>query len=190
MNMAKVIVFNMVSVDGYFAGVDGDISWHNVDGEFNEFAIGQLREEAGALIFGRVTYDLMAGYWPSEKTVKNDPVVAALMNNTNKIVFSRSLKKAEWNNTRLMDKIDAAEIEKLKLQSQKNLLIFGSGQIVQEFAKLGLVDEYRLMVNPVALGAGKSLFKEQAKLAFLDLKQFKNGNVLLYYRPIKIINAA
>ena len=173
----------MVSVDGFFAGVDGDISWHNVDGEFNEFAIKQLEEEAETLLFGHTTYDLMASYWPSQQAMQNDPIVARLMNNTDKIVFSRTLEKADWNNTKLMKAVDPDEIQKLKQAEGKDLFIFGSGQIVQEFVKLGLVDEYRLMVNPVTLGAGKPLFKQAMKLRLLKSKPFNSGNVLLCYEP-------
>ena len=174
----------MVSVDGFFAGTDGNINWHNVDREFNQFAEKQTNE-FGMLIFGRVTYDLMSSYWPTETSIKDDPIVAGLMNNTPKIVFSKNLSHAEWNNTKVINDIKKLEIGKLKnsKKRQKPIAIFGSGQIVQEFAKLGLVDEYRLMINPVALGAGKSLFKEHSKLKLLSTKEFKNGNVLLYYEP-------
>jgi len=171
----------MVSVDGFFAGNDGNINWHNVDKEFNEFAIKQL-DEVGILLFGKTTYDVMESYWPKEKTIKNDPVVAGLMNSLPKIVFSRLMDKADWNNTELKHEIKKSDIEKLKQKAEKDLFIFGSGTIVQEFAKLGLVDEYRLMVNPVVLGAGKPLFKEAMKLKLLKSKQFNNGNVLLNYQ--------
>jgi dihydrofolate reductase len=181
--MKKIIVFNMVSLDGFFAGVDGNINWHNVDKEFNEFAIKQTAE-FGTLIFGRKTYDLMAGYWPSEETIKNDPIVAGLMNNTPKIIFSRNLQKAEWSNTELVKEIKADEIKKLKTSAQKDLAIFGSGQIVREFTRLGLIDEYRLMVNPVILGSGKPLFTDPLKLKLLKSREFKNGNILLTYEPI------
>lgn len=182
--MKKVIVFNMLSVDGFFAGVDGNINWHNVDAEFNEFAIKQLGE-VGILLFGKTTYDVMASYWPKEQAVNDDPIVAGLMNSLPKIVFSRSMDKAEWNNTEIKDKIEIEEIRKLKQALEKDIFIFGSGTIVQEFAKLGLVDEYRLMVNPVVLGQGKPLFKQPSKLKLLESKQFNNGNVLLYYQAIK-----
>jgi dihydrofolate reductase len=183
--MAKIIVFNMVSVDGYFAGTDGDISWHNVDAEFNEFAIEQLQNEAGLLLFGRKTYELMSSYWPSEKSLKDDPIVAGLMNSIPKIVFSTSLDKAEWNNTKLVSKIDTDEITKLKQNTDKNIFIFGSGQIVQKFAPLGLIDEYRLMINPVVLGQGKTLFKDSIRLKLLSSREFKNGNILLSYATNK-----
>ncbi len=180
--MKKLIVFNMLTVDGYFAGVNGEIDWHNVDAEFNEFAEKQT-PEFGTLIFGRVTYELMAGYWPSAAALKDDSIIAGIMNSANKIVFSRSLKSVEWNNSRLVKDINPDEIKKLKEAAEKDMAIFGSGQIVQQFAKLGLVDEYRLMINPIILGAGKPLFKEYQTLKLLSSREFKNGNVLLSYRP-------
>ena len=138
-------------------------------------------KEVGLLLFGRTTYELMVRYWPSEQAAKNDPVVAGLMNSAPKMVFSSSMDKAEWNNTRLIKEIKKSEIEKLKQGTGRDIFIFGSGQIVQEFAKMGLIDEYRLMVNPVALGQGKPLFKGPAKLKLLKSREFKNGNVLLCY---------
>lgn len=172
----------MISVDGFFCGPNGEIDWHNVDGEFNEFAIKQLTDEVGLLLFGRTTYELMAGYWSSQGAVKDDPIVARLMNNAEKIVFSKSMNKAEWNNTRLVKDIGTEYIRKLKSETGKDIFIFGSGTIVQEFASLGLIDDYRLMVNPVALGIGKPLFKEKTKLKLLTSREFKNGNVLLFYQ--------
>ena len=172
----------MVSVDGFFAGEDGNINWHNVDQEFNDFAEIQTAE-FGTLIFGRVTYDLMAGYWPTTEVIKSDPIIARLMNGLPKVVFSKKLAKAEWNNTKLMGNINTDEIRKLKQSSEKPMAIFGSGQIVQEFAKLGLIDEYRLMINPVILGRGKPLFKEPMKLKLVNSRIFKSGNVLLTYEP-------
>ena len=174
----------MITVDGFFAGVDGNINWHNVDREFNDFAEKQT-PEFGTLIFGRITYDLMAGYWPKEGPVKDDPIVAGIMNSANKIVFSRTMEKADWNNTRLIKEINSANIQKLKQESTKPMAIFGSGQIVQEFAKLGLIDEFRLMINPVILGKGKALFADYAKLKLTGNREFKNGNVLLTYEPVK-----
>jgi dihydrofolate reductase len=173
----------MISVDGFFAGPNGEIDWHNVDAEFNEFAIKQLGE-VGLLLFGRTTYELMAGYWPNEQVIKNDPVVAGLMNNVSKIVFSASMGKAEWNETEILNTIEKLNIERLKEKAGKDIFIFGSGTIVQEFTKLGLIDEYRLMVNPVALGLGKPLFKDKQKFKLLKSREFKNGNVLLCYEPI------
>ncbi|HVZ67058.1 MAG TPA: dihydrofolate reductase family protein [Patescibacteria group bacterium] len=182
--MRKIIVFNMVTVDGYFAGSDGNIDWHMVDSEFNDFAIKQTAE-FGTLIFGKTTYDLMKSYWPTEAALKDDPTVAKLMNETPKIVFSKSLKSATWENTVLMDEIDTNAIRKLKEEKDKDIAIFGSGEIVQQFANLDLIDEYRLMVNPVILGEGKLLFKgvKKTNLNLVNSRTFGNGNILLYYQP-------
>jgi len=100
--MQRLVVFNLVTLDGYFAGQNGDISWHQVDDEFQEFA--ETNSNSGStLLFGRVTYELMASYWSSPEALKNDAVVAKGMNSASKIVFSRILKKADWANTRLVD---------------------------------------------------------------------------------------
>jgi len=173
----------MISLDGYFAGSGGELNWHNVDAEFNnEFAVPQLKS-AGLLMFGRMTYDLMASYWPTEQAIKNDPVVAGLMNGLPKLVFSTTIEQADWNNTKVVKEIRKLEIEKLKQETAKDILILGSGNIVQQFAKLGLIDEYRLMINPVALGVGKTLFADKIKFKLLKSREFKNGNVLLCYAP-------
>src|SRR5258708_25381331 len=98
--MKKLLVSEMVSVDGFFAGPNGEIDWHNVDEEFNTFAIEQL-DSVDTLVFGRVTYELMASYWPTAEALKDDSVVAAKMNALPKIVFSKTLEKVEWNNSLL-----------------------------------------------------------------------------------------
>lgn len=181
----------MVTVDGFFAGPHGEIDWHRVDAEFNEYAIDMLHS-ADMLLFGRTTYDLMAGYWPSPNVIKNDPIVAGLMNSLPKIVFSKTEQGAadfSWNNTKVMLDIVPEEIMKLKQEPGKDILIFGSGTIVSAFARLGLIDEYRLIVNPVILGSGKMLFSgavganEKIVLKLLKTKTFASGNVLLYYSP-------
>jgi dihydrofolate reductase len=185
--MRKIILFNMITLDGFFEGPNRDIGWHNVDEEFNEFAIDQLNSADG-LIFGRVTYQLMAGYWPTELATTDDPIVAGLMNRIPKIVFSRTLEKVEWNNTRLVKEDVAGEISKLKQQTGKDLYIFGSADLASTFTELGLIDEYRIIVNPVVLGSGTPLFKDlnhKLNLKLLKTKTFKSGNVLLYYQPIE-----
>jgi len=158
MNMRKIVLFNMATLDGLFAGPGGEIDWHHVDEEFNEFAIAQLNS-AGGLLFGRATYQGMASYWPTDVAMKNDPIVADKMNTLPKIVFSRTLERVEWNNTRLVKGNVAEEISKLKQQPGKDLLLFGSADLASTLTNLGLIDEYRVMVNPVVLGSGKPLFK-------------------------------
>jgi len=183
--MRKLFVFNLVTVDGFFAGPNGEIDWHNVDVEFNEYAIEML-DSVDTLLFGRVTYDLMAGYWPTPEGVKDDPLVAERMNNLHKIVFSRKMDKAEWRNTRLVKENIEEEVRKLKKESCKDMVILGSGTIVSQFARTSLIDEYRLMVNPIVLGSGKPLFKDISERIPLRLTKtwtFSSGNVLLTYEP-------
>lgn len=186
--MSKLFSFNMVSLDGFFEGSSKwDLSWHNVDSEFNEFAIAQLNE-IGTLLFGRVTYEGMVGYWSSPDAAKNDdPVVAGLMNQIPKIVFSKTLNKADWNNTQLVKDRVADEISKLKKQSGKDLAIFGSANLMSELMRMGLIDEHRVLVNPIILGNGTPLFqtKDKVALKLLKTRTFGNGNVLLTYQPAK-----
>ena len=181
--MRKLFSFNMLTIDGFFEGSKWDLSWHNVDAEFNEFAVAQLNE-IDTLLFGRVTYEGMASYWPTPDAVKNDPIVAGLMNRIPKIVFSKTLDKAEWNNTRLIKDHTADEASKLKKQSGKDLAIFGSANLMSTLMQMDLIDEHRVMVNPVILGAGTPLFQTKNKfnLKLLKTRAFKNGNVLLSYQ--------
>ena len=183
--MRKVILFNMVSVDGLFEGPNRDINWHTVDEEFNQFAIKQL-DEADGLIFGRVTYELMASYWPTTAAAEDDPAVAERMNALPKIVFSKTLQAAGWQNTRLVSEDTAGEVTRLKQQPGADLLIFGSGCLAGYLTRHGLIDEYRLMVAPLVLGSGTPLFQGvhgPQSLKLLNTRAFGNGNVLLSYQP-------
>lgn len=183
--MQRLLLFMMVSLDGYYQRPNGEIDWHVVDDEFNEFAIAQL-DSVSALVFGRVTYQGMASYWPTPQALEDDPAVTKRMNQLPKIVISRTLERADWNNTRLVRDNAAQEIARLKAQADKDLIIFGSGDLVVSLAEQGLIDEYRIMVAPVVLGAGKSLFhglKHDLKLELLKTQTFRVGNVLLYYQP-------
>jgi len=181
--MRTLFAFDMVTLDGFFEGPDRDISWHNVDDEFNAFAGRQLGTVDG-LLFGRVTYQLMALYWPT--AAGNDPVVTLKMNTLPKFVFSRTLERAEWNNTRLIRENAAEEILKLKQERGKDLALFGSANLLSTLAQAGLVDEYRLMVNPILLGKGTPLFQgldRRMDLKLISSNTYRSGNVLLCYRP-------
>jgi dihydrofolate reductase len=181
--MRKLYLFMMVSLDGFFEGPNAEIDWHNVDEEFNEFAIAQL-DETDTLLFGRVTYQGMASWWPTQIAMENDPVVAGKMNNIPKVVFSRTLDKAEWSNSRLIKENIAEEVTKLKQQPGKDMAIFGSSNLTVSLIDMGLVDELRIMVNPVVLSSGKALFSgidHRLPLKLAKTRTFKSGNVLLYY---------
>jgi dihydrofolate reductase len=183
--MRRVFLFIMVSLDGYYEGPNQDISWHHVDKEFNDFAIQQL-DEVDMLLFGRVTYQMMASWWPTPSAIESDPIVAGKMNSLPKIVFSRTLAKAEWNNSRLIKDNIADRVAELKQQPGKDLAIFGSSDLAASLLQMGLIDELRIMVNPVVLGNGKPLFKglnHRAELRLTRTRSFGSGNVLLYYEP-------
>lgn len=184
--MRKLFEFNLVTLDGYFEGPNRDIGWHNVDAEFNDYAVDMLNS-VDTLIFGRVTYELMANYWPTPAAMKNDPIVAEKMNMLPKIVFSRkTLDKVEWHNTKLVKDIIEVDIENMKREPGKDMVVLGSGSIVSAFAQRGLIDEYRIMINPIVLGDGIPLFKgikDRINLNLIKTRTFRNGNVLLYYQP-------
>lgn len=184
----KVIFQMMVTLDGFFEGPNREIDWHNVDQEFNDYAI-DLLNHVDVLLFGRVTYELMASYWPTPSATTDDPIVADKMNSLSKIVFSKTLEKADWNNTRLVKENIPEEISKLKQSlpgQDKDLAIFGSSDLALTFIQHNLIDEYRIIVNPIVLGKGKTLFKglkDKLDLKLLKTKTFNSGNVLLYYVP-------
>ncbi len=185
--MRKLFAFNMVTLDGFFEGPDRDINWHRVDDEFNQFAVEQL-STVDAILFGRVTYELMASYWPTPAATTDDPIVADLMNRLPKIVFSRTLEYSGWNNTRLIKDHIAEEITTLKQLPGKELALFGSANLLSTLIRMDLVDEHRIIVNPVVLGRGTPLFQgieEPLGLILQTTKVFASGNVLLTYRPAK-----
>ena len=185
--MRKIIVSEMVTSDGFFAGPNGEIDWFFWNEEMAKSAI-DLISTVDTLLFGRVTYELMVSYWPSASSPTEDPIIIDRMNNLPKIVFSRTLEKVEWgewNNAKLIKEITAEEILKMKKQPGKDMVIYGSGSIVAAFMNLGLIDEYYLLVNPIVLGRGKPLFKDlndKHKLRLLRTKTFSNGVVLLHYQ--------
>ena len=183
--MRKLLSFMVVTLDGYYEGPNGEFDWPNVDDEFNEFALNQLND-IDTLLFGRATYEGMASYWPTPAALEDDPAVAERMNSVDKVVFSSSLDKADWQNTTLVKENAAGTISELKRQPGKYLAIFGSPELTASLLEQGLVDELRVMVNPILLGAGKSLFRTLPDRVPLELRQtttFSSGNVLLTYRP-------
>ena len=184
--MRKLYLFNMMTLDGLFEGpTKWDLSWHIVDAEFNQFAIEQL-DSTGIILFGRVTYEGMASYWSSENATKDDPIVAGKMNSIPKIVFSKTLARAEWHNTKLVKEDAGKEIDNLKRQGGKDIAIFGSASLASGLIKEGLIDEFRIILNPVVLGKGRPLFgniETKTNLRLERMKSFKSGNVLLYYTP-------
>ncbi len=184
--MRKVIVFNQVSLDGFIADANGNMQWaHRSDPEWNAFVAENAKGDA-AFLFGRKTYDLMASYWPTPMAAKNNPVVADCMNAMPKVVVSKTMDKASWNNTRVLNGDLVKEVKKLKNESGPDFVIFGSGTIVSQLADAGLIDEYQFALNPIALGKGKGMFdglKQRVALKLTKSRAFGNGNVFLCYEP-------
>ena len=181
--MRKLSVFNSVSLDGYFSG---EIQWaHDAkpDKDFGKF-VEKNAEGGGELLMGRKTYDLMVKHWPTAEARKSDPVVAERMNNLPKVVFSRTLDRADWNNTKVVKGDLAAEVRKMKEAPGDDMVILGSGSIVSQLTKAGLIDEYQFVVVPVVLGKGRTMFEgvsEKVPLRQTKSKSFANGNVFLSY---------
>lgn len=182
--MSRLTVFNSVTLDGYFTGPNGELDWaHKQDPEWNEFVAGNASGD-GALLLGRKTYDMMAGFWPTPEAKKTMPEVAKGMNGMTKYVFSRSLKKASWPNTKLMKGDLVAEVRKLKKESDTDIVILGSGTIVAQLTQARLIDAYQVVLVPVVLGKGRTMFEGvENRLALKQTKTraFKNGNVVLWY---------
>lgn len=184
--MRSIFLFMMVSVDGYFEGPNHDLSWHNVDKEFSTFVHGQNTDAfVDTILLGHRTYDLMAGFWPTEQGKKGDGETARFMNETQKIVATRTSFTAEWGPTTVVGGDAVAEIATLKAAPGKDMIMLGSNELCVSLMEHGLVDEFRLMVNPVALGAGTPLFAGLSKrvaLARTSTREFDSGNVLNCYR--------
>ncbi len=184
--MRKVIVSNLVSLDGFIARSNGDLDWFVVNDEFFNYSY-DLLTKVDTILFGRNTYQGMANYWPTANP--GDSPMVDKMNQHTKIVFSTTLDSTPWgawNNARLVKDEIGAEITNLKQQSGKDMVIYGSGSIVSILAQLGLIDEYQLVICPVILGKGISQFKDvepSIKLNLIESRPFKNGSILSYYTP-------
>jgi dihydrofolate reductase len=183
--MRKLIAFNHISLDGYFTGANGDFSWArtgNDDPEYQAF-VKENASGGGALVFGRVTYQMMASYWPTPMARQHAAEVAEQMNGLEKIVFSRTLQEASWNNTTLLGGDLLTEVRKLKAGDGAGMAILGSGTIVAQLASASLIDEYQVVVNPVVLGAGRTMFDSKADLKLIRTRTFANGKIYLCYEP-------
>ena len=179
--MARLIMWNLMTLDGFVEGPNRDISWHeDVWGEeLEQLSIEQLTA-AGGLLFGRVTYELMANHWPNATGR-----VADFMNAAPKFVFSRTLKQSPWNNTRMFGADVADTVTQLKRDTPKDIFLFGSADLGSHLTAHGLIDEFRIALNPIILGGGTPLFKpgERVKLKLLDSRPLSTGIVILRYAP-------
>jgi len=179
--MRKLIMWNIITLDGYFEGTKNwDLTFHNIvwGQELEKLSIEQL-QSADYLVFGRVTYEGMAAYWTNE-----EGEIADFMNKIPKLVFSKKLKSADWNNTTLISENAADEIRKLKAKGGKDLYVFGSANLSETFIKDDLFDEYRIGIAPVILGSGRPLFRQgnsPKNLSLVSSHQLLTGGVILKY---------
>jgi dihydrofolate reductase len=188
--MRNVILFAHISLDGFAAGPNGELDWIPYDEELEKYA-EKLVKETGTALYGRVTYEMMT-YW---RTVPSNPDAtkhelehAHWIEEVEKVVFSRSMKSSDWNNTKIIGSNIKEEVLRLKEQPGKNLMIFGSPGLAQTLMELDLIDEYRLTLNPVILGSGKPLFhdsKEKAPLKLLEAKTLNSGVICLHYQVVR-----
>lgn len=178
--MRTIFAFEMLSLDGFYAGPNDEFDWPNVDEEFFAWSLAQL-DRSDTIVFGRTTYEGMSAYWPNAPA--DDPT-AQRMNSLPKVVVSRTLETAAWNNSRIVRSLD--DIAELKRQPGKDIAVFGSFDLTVGLIEAGLLDELRVIVNPIVLGAGKSLLRSTDKriaLTLQDTHRFESGNVLLIYTP-------
>ena len=178
------------SLDGFVAGPNGEMDWINVDEEIFDY-VGQQTNEADTALYGRVTYQMMESYWPTvllnNSSTELELRHAKWMENISKIVFSETLEKVEWNNTRLINENIPKEIIKLKQQPGKNIMIFGSPRLTHSFMQWDLIDEYRININPVILGGGIPMFNIHSRidLKLIATKIFRSGVAGLHYKTVK-----
>jgi dihydrofolate reductase len=183
--LRKLVMFNRVSLDGFYAGPNGSIDWFIRDSEVDR----ALRQGAKSdtLVLGRVTYQLFENVWPRMAADPNAPEEARStgkeLNQMTKVVFSRTLKEVTWENSKLVSGDISQEVRTLKQGPGSDILIFGSGSLVQQLAPEGLIDDYFMLITPLILGTGKSLFEgvKNINLKLLESRSFETGNVLLHY---------
>jgi len=185
--MRKLIAQTLISLDGYFEDNNRGLNWHNIDQEFDNYTIEMLGG-FDTLLFGRVTYELMESFWPTEQAMKADPIVARYMNELPKVVFSKKLKTATWNNTKVVNANITEEVQKLKEQPGRDIGLFASSNLAKTFIEQNLIDEFHFLINPVVLGTGHSFLNGLAgkrKLKLIRSRIFDSGNVLLCYEPVR-----
>jgi dihydrofolate reductase len=195
--MRKIIAFDRVSADGYFSTPDGGLDWTVPDDQLDRDTGGRAGDEGGVgtMLFGRRTYEMFESFWPKVLDAPTDPhhagrsspairTMAEYINAATKIVFSTTRPDVTWHNSRLLRAVDTAEVERIKAEPGKDIMVFGSGSVVSKLTELGLVDEYHFVVGPLLLGAGRSLVRDvpvRTRLELLEAKPYPSGNVILRY---------
>ncbi|MBV7530342.1 dihydrofolate reductase family protein [Chitinophaga sp. sic0106] len=183
--MRKLISFQFLTLNGYFEDAKGHTDFTTQGADQRDFAISMLEKE-NVLLFGRITYEHMIAWWPTPAAAQLDPEMAAGMNNADKIVFSNTLQGTAWNNTRISSGDLIESVQHLKKSPGPNLALLGSNSILTQLATHNLVDEFQLMIHPIAIGNGHTLLgglRHRIPLQLTSTQAFSNGVVLLTYIP-------
>jgi dihydrofolate reductase len=183
--MRRVIIDNLLSLDGYFAGPDGEIDWFQFDEESLEWSREILRE-VDTVLFGRVTYEVLASYWPTAAAMAEEPFIARRLTEVRKFVFSKTLPTASWINSTVVSDPPVEFVSKLKEEPGAAIVVLGSSTVVSALVRAGLVDDYKIRVQPMILGKGRPLFLGQDQrraLTLVSSTPFKSGVVALHYKP-------
>jgi dihydrofolate reductase len=195
--MRRIVMFNRVTADGYFAGPNGDLEWVVPDEEMDRGAAARMSER-GTILFGRKTYEMFASFWPRvvddtpsapnpHDARRRSPEMRAMgvwLNEATKLVYSTTLRRAEWANSHVRSAFDPDEIAALKAQPGGDILVFGSGSLVSQLTEHALIDEYQFVVTPTLLGSGQPLIRGVTKRLPLTLSEataYPSGNVMLRY---------
>jgi len=195
--MRRIVMFNRVTADGYFAGPDGSLDWVVPEEELDKGATEGLAG-TGTVLFGRRTYEQFEGFWPrviEEAATAPDPhspgrrspemlAMARWLDDATKLVFTRTLKEVTWRNSRLLHELEPRDIEAMKSEPGNDMMVFGSGSIVSQLTQHGLIDEYQFIVSPILIGSGQQLLggvSQRVRLDLLDATDYPSGNVMLRY---------
>lgn len=184
--MPSLSCFTFITLNGFYKGLREDISWHRHGEEESQFS-AENAQKGSILLFGRVTYEMMASFWTTEQARAMAPAVSDGMTSAEKIVFSRTMTSAEWHNTRIVQHDIYSEVKRLKDTGTKDMTILGSGSIVSQLADHGLIDQYSIMLDPVAIPYGSSFLhgiNRKLDLRLVSTRTFKSGVVLLNYEPV------
>jgi dihydrofolate reductase len=186
--MRKLTAYNFLTLNGFFKGPNEDTGWHTHGQEEARYSEEALAQDKNILFFGRKTYEMMAGFWPTPQAKELFPKVAAGMNKAEKIVFSESPFEPEWENTQVISGDIVKKIREIKKSPGKDMTILGSGSLINLLTDHGLIDEYQFMIDPVAIPDGTPVFKnikQKLDLRLTGSKVFNSGVVLLNYQPSK-----
>ena len=200
--MRRIVAFNRVSADGYFATADGNLGWVVPDQEIDKLGGEAVPGSDNMILFGRRTYDMFESFWPhvvGDSPTAPDPhapgrqspelrAMGVWINEATKVVFSRTRKGVTWKNSRLLHEFEPRAVEALKREPGRDIMIFGSGSIASQLTEHGLIDEYQFIAGPLLLGSGRSLLSgvpKTVKLNLLEARPYPSGNVMLRYARAK-----